>query len=348
MELLTIGAFARATRLSTKALRLYDELGLLPPAAVDGESGYRFYAPDQLERARLIASLRRLGMSLARIRVVLGLEGVAAADEVASFWSEIVAETADRERLAADLVQELKAHGEARPRIRAAARSDRGLVRPSNEDVAYAGRRLVAVADGVGGPSGARASAAAVDALQTLDAREVPSGELLAALAAATVDAERAVRGTGDAGEAVTTLTAMLLSADRMALVHIGDTRAYALRGGELSRLTADHTWVQAMVDEGRMSTAEADAHPQRSLLVRALTSGGGARPDLSAHDVVPGDRYLLCSDGLTTTASNGAIAAALSGGGTPDEAVDRLIALAYAAGAPDNVACVVADVAAP
>lgn len=348
MELLTIGAFARAARLSTKALRLYDELGLLPPTAVDGESGYRFYAPEQLERARLIASLRRLGMPLARIRVVLGLEGVAAADEVASYWSEVLAETADRERLAAGLVRELKAHGEAGPRIRAAARSDRGLVRPTNEDVAYAGRRLVAVADGVGGPAGARASAAAVDALAALDVREVPSGELLAAFAAAAVDAERAVRGIGDAGEAVTTLTAMLLSADRMALAHIGDTRAYVLRGGVLSRLTADHTWVQAMVDEGRMSPTEADAHPQRALLIRALTSGGGARPDLSVHDVVPGDRYLLCSDGLTTTASNAAIAAALTGGGPPDESVDRLIALAYDAGAPDNVACVVADVAAP
>jgi PPM family protein phosphatase len=348
VELLTIGAFARAARLSTKALRLYDQLGLLPPAAVDGESGYRFYGPDQLEHARLIASLRRLGMPLARIRVVLGLAGVAAADEVASYWSEIVAETADRERLATDLVQELKARGEARPLIRAAARADRGLVRPTHEDVAYAGRRLVAVADGVGGPAGARASAAAVDALAVLDAREVPSAELVAALGAAVVDAERAVRGIGDAGEAVTTLTAMLLSADRMALAHIGDTRAYVLRRAVLSRLTVDHTWVQAMVDEGRMSPAEADTHPQRALLVRALTSGGSARPDLSAHDVVPGDRYLLCSDGLTTTASNAAIAAALTAGGGPDEAVDRLIALAYAAGAPDNVACVVADVAAP
>jgi protein phosphatase len=205
---------------------------------------------------------------------------------------------------------------------------------------------VLAVADGVGGGAGARASAAAVDALKPLEAGAVPAGELLAALAAAVADAERAVRdiAAGAEGEAVTTLTAMVFAEAHVALVHIGDTRAYVLRGGELSRLTADHTWVQSLVDEGRLSPAEADSHPQRALLVRAITGRGGHRPDLSLHDVAAGDRYLLCSDGLTRTVPTEAVEAVLTAGTEPDEAVDRLIALAHEVGAPDNVACVVAD----
>ncbi|WP_344492851.1 MerR family transcriptional regulator [Nonomuraea monospora] len=351
MRLLTIGSFARAARLSPKALRLYDELGLLRPAAVDGESGYRFYDPAQLERARLIAWLRRLGMPLARIRKVCDLPSDAAAGEIAAYWEQVLAETAARGELATFLVDYLSGRGstvEELLGIRYAARSDSGLGRTSNEDTAYAGPRLLAVADGVRGSSGDLASAAAVEALKPLETMTVPAGDLLGALAEAVGDADRALReiaASAPSGEAVTTLTALLWSGSRLALVHIGDTRAYLVRDGELFQITHDHTYVQALVDEGRLTAEEAASHPRRALLARALMGTGGVRPQLALHDAAAGDRYLLCSDGLSAVVPASSLREVLTGEGAPQEVLDELVARAYAAGAPDNIACVVADV---
>lgn len=355
VELLTIGAFARAVRLSPKALRLYDELGLLRPALVDGESGYRFYDPAQVERARLIAWLRRLGMPLARIREVCDLEPGAAAEAVADYWARVEAETAARGRLATFLVDHLSGGGAAADHtvgVRYAARTASGLVRTSNEDAAYAGARLLAVADGVRGPGGELASAAAIEALKPLETLAVPEGDLLGALADAVARAGEAIKELAGPGEAsargpATTLTALLRSGSRLALVHVGDTRAYVLRGGEMFRITHDHTLVQAMVDEGRLTPEEAASHPSRSMLARALTGEGGAEPDLSLHAAEAGDRYLLCSDGLSAVVAPDSLHAALAGADGPEAALDALLALAYAAGAPDNIACVVADVVA-
>jgi protein phosphatase len=348
VEQLTIGAFARIARLSPKALRLYDELGLLRPAEVDRESGYRYYDLAQVERAQLIAWLRRLGMPLARIRVVCDLAPGEAAAEVAAYWQQVVADIAAREQLATFLVDHLSGKGSAagtRLGIRYAARSDVGIGRTTNEDTAYAGARLLAVADGVRGPAGDLASEAVVEALKPLETLVIPTGDLLNALAEAVDRAEGAVREIAASGEVATTLTAALWSGSQLALVHIGDTRAYVLRAGELLQITHDHTYVQAMVDEGRLSPAEAGSHPQRALLVRALTGAGDTRPDLSLHPAEAGDRFLLCSDGLSAVVSAEALETVVSGSGGPEKTVDELIALAYAAGAPDNVACVVADV---
>ncbi|HLT10912.1 MAG TPA: MerR family transcriptional regulator [Micromonosporaceae bacterium] len=355
MQLVTIGAFARATRLSPKALRLYDELGLLPPAAVDRESGYRYYHPSQVEPARLIAWLRRLGMPLARIRDVLERTPEAAAAEVAAYWAEVKAETDRREQLARFLIDHLAKGGAAmqheqkRYEIRYAIRTDTGKVRTSNEDMAYAGPRVLAVADGMRGEAGASASAAAIEAVRALEERIVPASDLLNALAEAVNDADRAVQdiaaSTGD-GSAVTTLTAMLWSGSQIGLVHIGDTRAYQLRENRLYQITHDHTYVQSLVDEGRLSPEEAESHPQRALLVRALTGTGSHQPDLSTHDVRVGDRYLLCSDGLSRVVSEETLHATLASGDSPARTVARLVELAHLAGAPDNIACVVADVA--
>ncbi|MEN3537829.1 MerR family transcriptional regulator [Microbispora sp. ZYX-F-249] len=356
-ELLTIGTFARAARLSPKALRLYDELGLLRPAAVDGESGYRYYDPGQLEQARLIAWLRRLGMPLARIRQVCDLPAPDAAEAVAAYWRQVTAETAARGRLAAFLVDHLSGRGgtvedtTATLGIRYAARSEPGPVRTSNEDVAYADQRVLAVADGMRGPGGDRAAAAAVAALKRLLTPSPSSpGDLLGALADAVGDAERAIRdiaASTPSGQVVTTLTALVRSGTRLGLVHIGDSRAYLLRDGGLFQLTHDHTYVQSLIDQGRLTPEEAVSHPRRSLLVRALTGTGAAPPDLSAHDVSLGDRYLLCSDGLPGVVPAGVLRETLTGAGGPRQAADELIDLAYAAGAPDNLACVVADVVA-
>jgi serine/threonine protein phosphatase PrpC len=351
--LLTIGAFARATRLTPKALRLYDEVGLLAPAAVDAESGYRFYDPDQVAHARLIARLRRIGMPLAGIREVCDLAPGAAAEAIVAYWQQVTDDTATRGRQVALLVEQLSRKGSdmtpSNPRLnlRYAVRCDRGLGRDSNEDAAYAGDRLLAVADGIRGPGGAAASSAAVNALKTLELDGKPAVELLATLAATVDDVDRTVRATAaDQPQSGTTLTAMLLRDAQLALLHIGDTRAYLLRSGELSQLTQDHTWVQAEVDRGRLSPDQAAGHPRRALLTRAI--GAGAQPieaDLALRAALAGDRYLLCSDGLSAVVDRQDLHAALAEAAEPEGAAQRLVELAYAAGAPDNIACVVADI---
>ncbi|MFJ5773206.1 MerR family transcriptional regulator [Streptomyces sp. NPDC093094] len=357
MDMLTIGAFAKACRLSPKALRLYDELELLRPARVDPDTGYRYYTAAQLERARLVAWLRRLGMPLARIREVCDLHSgdpAAAAAEIRAHWARVEAETAVRRDLAAFLVDHLSTPSRedtAMLELRYAARSDRGLVRPANQDAAYAGRRLLAVADGYG-PRGEGASDAAVRALAALDTAEAPAGGVLELLEDAVREATRAVReaaGPQKAGaEAGTTLTAMLWTGSALALAHIGDSRAYVLRDGALFRITQDHTVVQSLLDEGRLTPEEAESHPQRLLLLRSLSGTGEPVPDLRLHEARPGDRYLLCSDGLPTAVPDDRVRQLLTDAASPDEAVRALTDAANAAGGPDNVSCVVADVVRP
>ncbi|BFO21241.1 hypothetical protein SHKM778_76290 [Streptomyces sp. KM77-8] len=231
--------------------------------------------------------------------------------------------------------------------LRYCAHTDRGRVRPANQDTAYAGGRLLAVADGFG-PAGAPASSAAVEALRFLDTREIPAGGVLNVLEDAVREATRAVRdAAGGTEEAGTTLTALLWTGSRLALVHIGDSRAYLLRDGALFRITHDHTVVQSMLDEGRLTPEEAASHPERTLLLKALTGAGAtaSAPDLRLHDAHPGDRYLLCSDGLPAVVDDDTIKELLATAPTPDEAVLALITAANEAGGPDNIACVTADV---
>jgi serine/threonine protein phosphatase PrpC len=231
--------------------------------------------------------------------------------------------------------------------LRYAARCETGSVRPANQDAAYASPRLLAVADGGGGPGGAAASAAAVDALKPLELLDAPAAEQLTMLADAVAEVDRTVQASS-AGEdqPISTLTAILRSGSQLALVHVGDTRAYLLRDGELVRLTHDHTYVQSLVDQGKLTADEAAAHPQRALLIRAL--GVGGRPveaDLALRGASAGDRYLLCSDGLHTVVDRAAVHAALSLAADPEQVAEQLVRLAYDRGAPDNIACVVADV---
>jgi serine/threonine protein phosphatase PrpC len=345
MELLTIGAFAKASRLSPKALRLYDELGLLTPARVDPVSGYRLYDPAQLERARLVAWLRRLGMPLARIRAVFDVPAEEAARQVRAFWDGVEAETAERRELAGFLIDHLSWKEPTVPgkfEIRYAALSENGLVRESNQDAAYAGSRVLAVADGFGA-RGASASNAAIEALKNVES--LAAGDLLNVLDEAVEQAGEAVTGVTGTAESGTTLTAMLWTGSRLALVHIGDSRAYLLRGGEIFQITTDHTMVQAMVDDGRLTPEEATSHPQRALLLKALWGKGEARPDVRLHDAEAGDRYLLCSDGLSAVVPPEEVRRVVTTVAEPEDAVRELVDLAIAAGGPDNVSCVVADV---
>jgi PPM family protein phosphatase len=231
--------------------------------------------------------------------------------------------------------------------LRYAARSDRGLVRANNEDSVYAGARLLALADGMGGhAAGEVASQLVIAALAHLDDDE-PGGDLLAKLdsavragnsaIAAQVEVEPDLEGMG------TTQTAILFAGNRLGLVHIGDSRGYLMRDGELTQITKDDTFVQTLVDEGRITAEEAHSHPQRSLIMRALT-GHEVEPTLTMREARAGDRYLLCSDGLSDPVSDETILEALQ---IPDvaESAYRLIELALRGGGPDNVTVVVADV---
>lgn len=232
--------------------------------------------------------------------------------------------------------------------LRYAAVSDRGLIRSGNQDSVYAGPRLIAVADGMGGmAAGDLASSIVISALSILD-EDVPRGDLTAALAGAVEEANARIRATVEENPQMegmgTTLTGFLFSGSTLGMVHIGDSRAYRLRGGELVQVTKDDTYVQMLVDEGQLSPEDAETHPQRSLLLRALGSNE-VEPTFASLEAVPGDRYLLCSDGLSGVVSDETIADVLRQVSDPHEAVDRLLQLALRGGAPDNVTVLIADI---
>lgn len=244
----------------------------------------------------------------------------------------------------------LNSGGTARLRLRYAARSDIGLVRQGNEDSGYAGGHMLVVADGMGGhAAGELASATAVATFAELD-REPPGDQVLTALADAVDQAHdelsRVISASPDFAGMGTTVTALSWEGDRVALAHVGDSRAYLLRDGELSQLTKDHTFVQTLVDAGRITQEEAAVHEKRNLLIKALDGVHHVEPDLSMREVKAGDRFLLCSDGLSGVLTPAEIRDLLTSG-DPTGSVTSLVERAIEAGAPDNVTCVVADLVA-
>ncbi|MCX4963441.1 MULTISPECIES: Stp1/IreP family PP2C-type Ser/Thr phosphatase [unclassified Streptomyces] len=233
--------------------------------------------------------------------------------------------------------------------LRFAAGSHKGMIREGNEDSGYAGPRLLAIADGMGGQAaGEVASSEVISTLVQLD-DDVPGSDILTSLGTAVqrandqlrvmVEEDPQLEGMG------TTLTALLWTGQRLGLVHVGDSRAYLLRDGVLTQITQDHTWVQRLVDEGRITEEEATTHPQRSLLMRALGSGDHVEPDLSIREVRAGDRYLICSDGLSGVVSHQTMEETLASYQGPQETIQELIQLALRGGGPDNITCIVADV---
>jgi len=233
--------------------------------------------------------------------------------------------------------------------LRYAAYSDVGCLREGNEDSGYAGPNLLVVADGMGGHAGGEiASALAVHTLMPLD-EDMPGNQMVRALeeavAAANEALARRVIQEPHLENMGTTLTAMLWSGSRVVLVHVGDSRAYLLRNNELQQITSDHTLVQTLVDEGKITEDEVATHPQRSLLLRAIQGQGRVDPDLSVREAQVGDRYLLCSDGLSGVVSKETIHETLATEPTPEDAAIRLIELAIRGGGPDNITAVVADV---
>jgi PPM family protein phosphatase len=235
--------------------------------------------------------------------------------------------------------------------LECAVRTDVGPVRENNEDALFASPRLAAVADGVGGAAaGEVASRAAINALVHLDKCRL-DGALDRALSAAVASGNAAIGFMAQCRPEMagmsTTLTAVALGDDGAYLVaNVGDSRTYLLRDGALTRLTRDDSLVQRLLDSGAVSVEEARRHPQRSLVLEALDGDPRRRPP--ALDTVmarPGDRLLLCSDGLSDYVRDEAIGAVLRDGGR-EACAERLVAMALAAGARDNVSVVVADVA--
>ena len=232
-------------------------------------------------------------------------------------------------------------------RIRAAAKSDVGRARERNEDAYLVQQPVFAVADGMGGHRGGNvASALALESLTEVEApAEGEPSPLVEEIKRANVrilergSADRDLRGMG------TTVTAVHADGDKAHVAHVGDSRAYLLREGTLQQLTEDHTLVQRMVREGKLSTEEAATHPRRSILTRALGVEEEVDVDELTLDLHPGDRVLLCTDGLTSMVERERIQEVLEAERDPERACDALIAEANAAGGDDNITVVLLDV---
>jgi serine/threonine protein phosphatase PrpC len=234
-----------------------------------------------------------------------------------------------------------------------AARSELGLVRKINEDAGLVGVQILAIADGMGGHvAGEIASSIAIRALEPLDSKislaspvddDSITDFLLHTLAGvdeqigAMIDADSRLEGMG------TTLTALILDSNRIAIVHVGDSRCYRVRDGRTDQLTRDHTLVQEFVDQGRITEEEALGHPQRSLLTQALMGHHDITPDIELYDARSGDRFLLCSDGLSSVVAPSDLREFLAAGSVT-EALNNLVEAAMKRGAPDNVSAIVVD----
>jgi protein phosphatase len=232
-----------------------------------------------------------------------------------------------------------------------AAVSHVGKVRSNNQDSGYAGHFLFVVADGMGGHAGGDIASAittkrVMEADQPYQSPQDAEFALQAALIAANSQLADTVFEHSELTGMGTTVSALVVLDDQVAIAHIGDSRIYLLRDGELTQITTDHTFVQRLVDSGRITEQEAAVHPRRSVLMRVLGDvESSPEIDTSILATHEGDRWLICSDGLSGVVSNNAIASALSSGASAKQVAERLVKESLDAGAPDNVTIVVVDI---
>lgn len=356
-ELLSIGDFSLRCDLSAKMLRSYAAVGLLIPAAVDGTSGYRYYSAGQLPRARLIAHLRRGGISVADIAAFFHDPSTATFDR----WErELDAETASRREA---LAQARAAWTEEPLRLERRDTQTKGPVmahkvvagsathqggREANQDHVLTSDGLFAVADGLGGmQNGEIASRLALGTLQAaFDDERSREGLISACLAAnravweqSTIDGDEPTMGT--------TIAALgIMNDGPPVVVHVGDSRLYRYRKGRLERLTDDHSITADLVRAGELSEQEALTHPQRHILTRAL--GVAPEVDIDASDIScePGDRLMLCTDGLFKALTIEQLESMLASTAETQEVVDELVTVAVEHEVEDNVSAVIIDVA--
>ncbi|TFC74098.1 serine/threonine-protein phosphatase [Cryobacterium sp. TMS1-20-1] len=234
-----------------------------------------------------------------------------------------------------------------------AATSHVGKVRSNNQDSGYAGRTLFVVADGMGGHAGGDvASAIATKRIIEADRPYASAQDAEFALQAALIGANAQLAETvfehAELTGMGTTVSAIVVLENEVAIAHIGDSRIYLLRDNELSQITIDHTFVQRLVDSGRITEAEAMVHPRRSVLMRVLGDvEASPEIDTSILATIDGDRWLLCSDGLTGVVSHTGIASALASGANAQDVADLLVKESLDGGAPDNVTVVIVDIGA-
>ena len=358
-DLMAIGEFSERSGLSAKRLRTYAAEGLLAPAAVDPGSGYRYYSPGQLADAQVIDALRQAGVPLADIRAFMRQPS----REQLDAWARQLQTDANHRQRALALARHLFAASEDHysrlltqiPRrrlmttLRTAGRTDIGQVRENNEDAIVSSDRLALVADGMGGHPGgeiaANVAAGVVPAVFT--GRSVD--ELEAAVRAANwAIRDRAVAQAGLEGMGTTICAAGLLTDGHIALVNVGDSRAYLWREGALTQLTQDHSVTAELIrargatgGRGSSSTPTTGFSPEHS------ASDPMSRSTAGTLAVEEGDRIVVCTDGLFNELSGEDITSAMAGGGDMAAIVDNLIDRAITHGGRDNVSVVVADLAA-
>ena len=357
-DLLTIGEFSKASGLSPKRLRSYAADGLLVPAAVDAGTGYRYYSPSQLGDAELIDALRRAGVPLVEIGQVLRDP---TPDRLDALAARAAGEAAERQDALDDVRRLIEpsvgAAGSHRRRggpmtmLAAVARTEQGWGRDTNEDASLCRSHLLAVADGVGGlPSGEVASALAVALLDAAVPSPGSVGELAAVVRAANAAIADRARASSELGGMATTVCAVGVTPEgELAVVGVGDSRAYLLRDGDLLQLTEDHTVGAELVRRGGGGDDGGAAdHPYRHVLTRVVGAGS---PTVEVDGFVrrarPGDRLLLCTDGLVKVVSDAEIAAILAdaaAGSDLGPVADALVGLARGRQAEDDVTVVVAE----
>lgn len=351
-HMVSIGEFAQRSGLSPKRLRSYAAAGLLSPASVDSSSGYRYYSMQQLGTARIIDALREAGMPLADIASLLRDPSVDRLDA----WAEAVEADAQQRRdalmTARDLLASLANHDPTvkvpMTQLKTASRSDVGQVRENNEDAVVAGDRLTVVADGMGGHPGGEVAAAV--AVSLVDAAY--TGRSIDELEAAVRAANRAIWDRANTDEDLqgmgTTICAVGLTADGcLAVVNVGDSRAYLMHGGSLRQLTQDHSVTAELVARGELSEHDARTHPMHGYLTRALGVGPSVQLDSVTQLVAEADRLLLCSDGLFNEVPQDEIASLLATADSVHAAADGLLELAQSRGGHDNISLIVGDVCA-
>lgn len=336
-------------------LRSYAAAGLLVPAAIDGSSGYRYYSNGQLHQARIVALLRRAGIAVDNIAEFLENPDAVQLDR----WDRQIESESTARRQALAQARAGLAMDQAPPPPPPEAQTKGSEVthtfvtgtathiggRDTNEDAVLVSEGLYAVADGIGGlRDGEIASRLALD---TLDAA-FAADRTVSGLLGACQEANRAVWGQANGRDNImgTTLAALAMTSDAAGIVlHAGDSRLYRLRRGRLEQLTHDHTVIADQIRAGELSEADACTHPHRFVLTRAIGVFPHVDVDHSGVSCEPGDRLLLCSDGLFKTLTAGEIKGALTSEGEPQRFADQLVTAAVERKAEDNVTAMIIDV---
>jgi PPM family protein phosphatase len=355
-DLMTIGEFSERSGLSAKRLRTYAAEGLLAPAAVDPGSGYRYYSPRQLADAEVIDALRQANVALAEIRAFMRQP----TREQLDGWEKQLQTDAQHRQKALALARHLAmasedalypvatsgSKEEFMITLRTAGRTDIGQVRENNEDAIVTTDRVALVADGMGGhPGGEIAAKAAANVIPAVFTGR-SGDELEAAVRAANwAIRDRALTQPEFEGMGTTICAVGLLREGHLALVSVGDSRAYLWHEGALTQLTQDHSVTAELIQRGELREEDALQHPHHGVLTRALGVGPDVEIDSRTLAIERGDRIVLCSDGLFNELSGEKIASALEAGNDVAVIADNLIDLANARGGRDNISVVVAEV---